>query len=75
MIHVEPDFLARIKDVLCRLRKNLHALPGYRMRKAQIKGMERLPLHQTDFPAIELISDDGIAQMTQMNPDLMGPSG
>ena len=52
-----------------------HLSSGYRMEKAKTVRVKRLPVDQFHIRIVQIISDQGIAQVFHMNPYLMGTAG
>ena len=45
------------------------------MKKGKVVGVERLAADSAALGIIEIISDQGTADIAHMNPDLMSPAG
>ena len=61
-------------------RRELHELSGRRMQERQSRGVQREPFHRdrqrrTTAPAVHTVAGHRVAEVGQVDPDLVRPSG
>lgn len=74
------EFLRMIKSrkktghILRRVSLKFQKLSGDGVVKLQLPGVKSLPANQLPAGVVEKISDEGMAKIQHMNPDLVGPA-